>query len=621
MIPTSARSVPALTGVLLWAAAAAVVGAQDEAPPISEAPGFAERIEVELVNVDVWVTDGQGDPVTGLGAADFELFHDGRPVTIMHFTEVRAGVAAAAPGPATAALGSGETGAVSPDATPAHVVVYLDRSRLAPANYPALIRGLEQLLAAEAIEPERVLILRQDQSLAVEAPLGSSRQELEQALTRLGQGTAGGLDLAAETRLALDAIRSAWEQSQDVVGSAATSIAAIPTTPGAGTPPGVSGGSPRSVVGGPGSGTSSGPDACGPFLNLVQPILDSWTRSQGQRVAVTLSNLSDAVSFLAGLPGVKALLYLSDGLDIEPGAALATYASGLCPAAAADLLNSALSEEMTGRFLELTRHANSNRVTLYSLQATGLQSTSAGDASAGRRARGEGIRSRSAFESRKRAAEREGLGMIAEETGGRAVFNQNEFGAALRRIGQDLQSYYSLAYEPPAAGGAAGQRDHRIELRVGDGTLVSRYRRGYREKDRTRWLTERIEGALYLGIVSNPLEVRLGAGEEKTAADGSLRLPLYVMVPAERLAFLPRDGAFVTEVTVRILVRSFGTGALAMRDESFRVKGSPGATGWVSLPVELELGPGAHLAAVGVLDGGTGEASFVSTTLQVGPGG
>ncbi len=609
------------SAALLWLAVAV-------APAVSQDAGsFTERIDVELVDVDVWVTGDEGEPVTGLTAADFEVLHDGRPVPISHFTEIRGG--------AEVRPADGEEGQVGPAVdVPAHVVVYADQSRLHPRNVPALVESLEQLLDAPGVEPERVLILRQTQSLFVEASFGSSKGELREAIERLAESAGGGIATETETELALQAIRGSWEQSQDSVGSGLTGMSAIPGADGGATPGGGGGtgaGGPRAVVGGVGSGV--GPDACGMFLNQVQPILDGFVRSRSARIAVTLRNLTDAASFLAGLPGVKTLLYLSDGLDLQPGAALASYASGLCPAGSAELLSGAMSEELSRSFLELTRHANANRVTFYSLQASGLRSPGTASAATGRKARG-GFRSRGLFESSQRAGEREGLSLIAGETGGRAVFNTNDLGPELARIGRDLQSYYSLAYQPPAgdAGDAGGRkaaqtrREHRIEIRLADESLKARYRQGYLEKDDGRWLAERIEGALNLGITRNPLAVRLGAGDitpgqPRPGGEATFKLPLHVMVPVGRLAFLPRGDAHVAEITVRAMARSLASGAVATRQQTYRVKGAPGATGYANLVLELELGEGSQLTAVGIRDLASREASFISTTLEMGPGG
>ncbi len=54
---------------------------------------FSEVIDVRVVNVEVVVTDRQGDRVHGLKAADFELLVDGEPTPIDYFTEIEDGLA------------------------------------------------------------------------------------------------------------------------------------------------------------------------------------------------------------------------------------------------------------------------------------------------------------------------------------------------------------------------------------------------------------------------------------------------------------------------------------------------------------------------------------------------
>ena len=50
---------------------------------------LSERIDVHLINVDVVVTDRRGNPISGLTAADFEVFEDGAVREISNFAEIR----------------------------------------------------------------------------------------------------------------------------------------------------------------------------------------------------------------------------------------------------------------------------------------------------------------------------------------------------------------------------------------------------------------------------------------------------------------------------------------------------------------------------------------------------
>ncbi|RMH23415.1 MAG: hypothetical protein D6696_00640, partial [Acidobacteria bacterium] len=64
-----------------WPAVAMLAaGGEEPAPP--PLPIFGEAIGVEVINLDVYVTDKSGRPVSGLSREDFELRVDGRPVEI-----------------------------------------------------------------------------------------------------------------------------------------------------------------------------------------------------------------------------------------------------------------------------------------------------------------------------------------------------------------------------------------------------------------------------------------------------------------------------------------------------------------------------------------------------------
>src|SRR5262245_37230559 len=47
-----------------------------------------ETVDVDLVTVEVRVTDGNGRPLEGLHRGDFRLLEDGRAVSISHFAAV-----------------------------------------------------------------------------------------------------------------------------------------------------------------------------------------------------------------------------------------------------------------------------------------------------------------------------------------------------------------------------------------------------------------------------------------------------------------------------------------------------------------------------------------------------
>jgi len=586
-------------------------------PPAVAAEGaIRESVDVRIVNVDVWVSDGSGLAVKNLERGDFELLEDGKRVSITHFAEIARGRA------------RGEQGvAAEPEAR--HLILYLDRSRMRPSSYQSALRDIAELATSGTIEAESILVLRQDPGLSIVSPFGSNQSELVQAIAKLRREAPAGTDLDHEAQLAVEAIRSTWQEISRPAGSGSD---AISTTPGLGAPGGglgSVGGSPREVTASQGSDLGMGGDSCRTFHGQIQPILDSWTRNRGQRVGLTLTNLAEIATSLAGLPGVKTLVYFSDGLETQPGAALATYANGLCPGGGSNLLQGTQSSALAEAFQQLTLQAASNRVTIYSVEPAGSRSRLADSSGRGAGDIG-GNRARSNFESVRRSGQRDGLRRIAEETGGRALLDRSELEPDLRGIVEESGDHYSLAFEPSRSSSTtrsgSEKREHEIEVRLRDRSLTARYRRGYLEKDPDTWLTERVLGALNLGIADNRLEARLGAGQISAGEGGGFRLPLHVMVPVEHLAFVDvaassGDEMRLAELQVAVLARHIDTGVIVRRDQSYRLRGEPGATGLANLPIELQLDGGIYLTAVGVRDQATGEASFISTTLQVGDGG
>ena len=67
--------------------------AQPPDEPVEDTPSgdFFEVVNVEIANIDVWVTDKEGNPVAGLEKNDFVVTRDGKSVEIANFYAVSAG--------------------------------------------------------------------------------------------------------------------------------------------------------------------------------------------------------------------------------------------------------------------------------------------------------------------------------------------------------------------------------------------------------------------------------------------------------------------------------------------------------------------------------------------------
>src|SRR5438132_14361030 len=67
------------------------VSAFAAAQSVGPLPPLTAQVEVEVVNVDVSVTDNRGNPVPDLTKDDFEILEDGRPQKLTNFSVIRGG--------------------------------------------------------------------------------------------------------------------------------------------------------------------------------------------------------------------------------------------------------------------------------------------------------------------------------------------------------------------------------------------------------------------------------------------------------------------------------------------------------------------------------------------------
>src|SRR5215468_5941006 len=140
----------------LVAATALVVsiGARGSAPAQSTAP----ESRVELVQLDVVVTDAAGKLVRDLARDDFEVLEDGKPQRLAQFlvvTRAAASAPATAPPPTgeTTAPGMTVTPALAPPGPPRRIVIVVDDLHIARGNIEyakeALGRVVDEFVAPD----------------------------------------------------------------------------------------------------------------------------------------------------------------------------------------------------------------------------------------------------------------------------------------------------------------------------------------------------------------------------------------------------------------------------------------------------------------------------------------
>lgn len=619
------RPAPAHFAALLLAASlcAAPLAAEEAEEGWQPADTFVETVSVEVVNLEVWVTDRQGRPVTGLPRDAFELYEEGKRVEITHFTAFEplgAGPAhptalAAPPArPEPEAPAGGLKGPVSEDSR-LHLAIFVDNWNLRPADRERVFQDLREFLRTRIQPEDRVMIAVHDRSLELVQDFTSDPEALEAALDRVGRLASGAVSLANERRSTLASIREIYENAPTILGDE----------------------------------TSAHPCfvSAGEMENAARNYAVS-VQAHAQRSGGALASVSE---ILSGVPGRKVLLYLGSGLAQQAGIELFQFLSELCPNTTSALGSHQAVYDLTWLYEEVVRRANAHGVTFYMLDATapeagedlsvgGLMGSSQPtpleeDPRASLGAMGitspieSGIRSMStgAAAFRPSAGTRQvaeidlqgPLVVIARETGGRAILNAAQFREDFDLLAADLRTYYSLGFAPDHQGDG---RLHRLEVKVeGDGYRV-RHRRSYLDKPFEQRMAERIRGAAQLWTVENPLGVLAETGEPTPSAGRGQRVPVRIWVPLEALTLLPADGGLEGRLRVVMAVTDAAGNLGPVRQKVVPVAVGAGS-GEVRPPdqlieVNLDLDGDFHVVALAVRDEIGGETSYLRHEVRLG---
>jgi VWFA-related protein len=163
------------------------------------------------------------------------------------------------------------------------------------------------------------------------------------------------------------------------------------------------------------------------------------------RAHVAFSTVNDVLAELEKVHNRrKALIYVSDGYDFNPfqdaRLGLMDPNSPFAQNEFAKSQNQINQQNSDGTDLarelgELTRTANRANVTMYTIDPRGLVGMGDIDEQVDPQQWNEFVRK-----------SQDSLRVIAEETGGIAVVNQNDFGKALKRIDAETSDYYVLGY-------------------------------------------------------------------------------------------------------------------------------------------------------------------------------
>jgi VWFA-related protein len=536
--------------------------------------GFAETVTVNVVNVDVYVTDKKGR-VGGLTKDDFQILEDGRPMAITNFLAVDNGKVVGAPEPAATPPGAAAAGdktapppplppgyeqAAIPEDQRLRLIVYIDDYNLKPFDRNRVMRDLRIFLDQKLHRGDQVMLVSYDRELHIRQPFTSDTSLINTQLLALERVSAQGVHEENDRRETLRQIDEAQSQGE-ATGYART-----------------------------------------------------YAGSTFNDVSFTLDAMKNLVTSLAGLSGRKALVYVSDGLPMIAGEDVFYVLQNKYQGASTITTNSEFSSAR--RFEELTAEANADRVTFYTIDAAGLRVYSSTSAENMTSTAGGGVYADSVNISNMQST----IQMIAEKTGGVAIINTNVVGPELNKIADDFNSFYSLGYTPPHFGDG---RFHNITVKVKRKGLTVRHREGYRDKSVETRMSDGTLAALQFPFQTNPIGLTIEFGRPSERKDGLYLVPISVRIPLGKLALLPRLEDSQARVRLFIGAMDPDGGTSEVQQVSVPIKVAAADVAKLGgkhflYTLSLLMRGGDQKVAIGLRDDVGAQESYVTGELRVG---
>jgi VWFA-related protein len=559
-----------LVALLVWSGSRDWVRPAD--PP--QRPEHVVKISVDLIQMDVTVTDSKGRPVPGLTAADFRVFENGeeRPVTYLRYVP-----AAGGPGRGTAGRAAGQSGAGQPGnpVESTYIVIVVDDLGLRFTNLASARKALLRFVNSQMREGDRVALVCTGKNLGAFQPFTSDKALLLAAIQRLHWNPLGRMGISAAVPAEELIVRPMVKQEipcRDLEGRQAISEYA-------------------------------------------------YYREQ-VAVAGTFNALEGIMRSLAAMPGRKAVVVFSDGIPLQPeGSRFLDYlerfhrvidqannaAVRIYPVFAGGLESGGLKAE---------NNELDSRIGIFSgsdidARAAALRSLDRGPAD---------------FLSGSRSS---GMFALAQASGGQLYFGSNDLNRALKRVLLDQSGYYLIGYTPSEkAFQRSGNRlrFNQVKLDLVRPGLKLNYRRGYFGLDdasRHPEVTSRLEvltQALIRPLNLDPFDLVL----ELEAGTGPAELQARIHVDPDRLRFSRTDsGDYQAEIDMLAITVDKQGNLVDQSDRVFTVQASPeefeaAKRHDLTLPYRPALpGAGGYQVRVAVRDAGSGLTGMTLRYIDV----
>ena len=468
------------------------------------------KVFTELVQTDVMVFDKQGHFVNGLTRDAFALRVDGQLRPIQSFDLINAGSTEEAQ---LAAARGGISDHVPPPTSKfpnrpvpldrgRTVFFYVDDYHLDPAGLTAARKAISDFVDKEMGQNDQTAITTATGQIGFLQQLTNNRTVLHEAIERMKARQQSPLDADRPAMTEYDSLlidRNDYEVLEFFVDET------IRLNPGM----------TRDVAAGIVHGRAQSIQSqAGLFNSYLLAGLENWVRS------------------LAGLPGRKVLFLLSNGFLISN------------------------RSDSIVRMQKVTSAAAKSGVVIYSLDVRGLTGE-AGNASRERPFDPMGRLQRATLGEF--TATQDGMNALARDTGGKPIFNTNDFRAAVTNAVKETAVYYLLAWKPDSDNQKTGRFRNIEVVIVGRPELTVRVRRGFYDRDpadtaaspndSNKPITAKLRDALIAPYPQNGLPISLSTVYYDVPSKGPTVFA-SIQIPGEFMTFGPEDAKIQAVVDV-----------------------------------------------------------------------
>ena len=453
-----------------------------------EYPTFGEIIDVQVINVDVVVTDRKGNPIAGLKKSDFEVLENGVLQNLTNFYEVRESQGRTVT--ITPAQDASQPPVIEETETPPpnlqrRVIFFVDNLSLSPFNRNRVFKAMKEF-AQDVLRPgDQAMIATWNRSMIVRLPFTPDARLIQDTLDQISGESGLGIASMSERRSTESRIREADTRGEAVA------------------------------------------------------IARSYAQSIDHDLRQTIVGINALMSTLAGIEGKKILVVTSEGFYMQPGAEMYHFIDYIARTKAewsgvGGTMIDALSFNATSLIQSVANTANAHDITLYAIHAAGLS----------------GISGTSADQSEPVSLEVEmaalnnstdSLQLMAEMTGGVATVGTNNFAGGFDQIERDLGAYYSLGYRSSTE---RVDRQRGLEIRLTDPAKRKQYtvrsRTSFVEKSVPTEMTDRVIANLFNPGAKNDMGIFLTTGRPTSRNDGTYLVSIQIHVPMTSLTPVPQ---------------------------------------------------------------------------------